>query len=104
VCWARDPTSPASVSVSVVFFQECIQHHLDVCIANYASALAFELLRGPAPEFRDFVRIKFKNGTDSDFQTIRVFGHAEDSLPVTEFIYRLEVRVPMTMWSTCSPL
>ena len=62
-------------------------------IANYASALAFELLRGPAPELRDFVRLKFKNGTDSDFQTIRVFGHEEDSLPVTEFIYRLEVRV-----------
>ena len=23
---------------------------------------------------------------------------------MTEFIYRLEVRVPATMWSTCSPL
>ncbi|KAL4072101.1 histidine phosphatase superfamily [Scleroderma citrinum] len=61
-----------------------------VGIPNYASALAFELVRGPAPEFRDFVRLKFKNGTDSNFETIRVFGHEEDSLPVTEFIYRLE--------------
>lgn len=61
--------------------------------ANYASALSLELLRGPAPELRDFVRVKFKNGThDSDFQTIRVFGHDEDAIPVTEFIYRLEVR------------
>lgn len=74
-------------------------------IPNYASALAFELLRGPAPEFRDFVRFKFKNGTDSDFQTIRVFGHEEDSLPVTEFIYRLEHHaIPDTkQWnSACS--
>ncbi|KAH7886477.1 histidine phosphatase superfamily [Phlebopus sp. FC_14] len=60
-------------------------------IPNYASALSLELLRGPAPEFRDFVRIKFKNGTsDSAFQTVRVFGHNEDVIPVTEFIYRLE--------------
>ncbi|KIJ57751.1 hypothetical protein HYDPIDRAFT_120380, partial [Hydnomerulius pinastri MD-312] len=60
-------------------------------IPNYASALSFELLRGPAPEMRDFVRIKFKNGThDSDFQTLHVFDHYEDKLPVTEFIYRLE--------------
>ena len=74
----------------------CLQAYIPIlfgCTANYASALAFELLRGPAPEFRDFVRIKFKNGTDSNFQTIRVFEHEEDSLPVTEFIYRLEVRV-----------
>lgn len=60
-------------------------------IPNYASALSFELLRGPAPEFRDFVRIKFKNGTDdSEFQTLRVLGHEDDAIPVTEFIYRLE--------------
>ncbi|KAI6011730.1 histidine phosphatase superfamily [Pisolithus marmoratus] len=64
-------------------------------IPNFASALSFELLRGPAPEFRDFVRIKFKNGTDdSAFQTLRVLGHEDEAIPVTEFIYRLEVRVP----------
>ncbi|KAL4063916.1 histidine phosphatase superfamily [Scleroderma yunnanense] len=78
-----------------------------VGIPNYASALAFELVRGPAPEFRDFVRLKFKNGTDSNFETIRVFGHEEDSLPVTEFIYRLEVRLqrgtPHTVPPLCHP-
>ncbi|KAG6331021.1 hypothetical protein ID866_8066 [Astraeus odoratus] len=64
-------------------------------IPNYASALSFELLRGPAPEFRDFVRIKFKNGTDGGFETLRVFGHEDDAIPVTEFIYRLEhVAIP----------
>ncbi|KAH0829032.1 histidine phosphatase superfamily [Lanmaoa asiatica] len=57
--------------------------------ANYASALAFELRRGPAPEDRDFVRIKFKNGTDDNFQTYHAFGHKAD-IPVTEFIYRVE--------------
>ncbi|KAI6010566.1 histidine phosphatase superfamily [Pisolithus marmoratus] len=58
---------------------------------NFASALSFELLRGPAPEFRDFVPIKFKNGTDdSEFQTLRVLGHEDEAIPVTEFIYRLE--------------
>lgn len=60
-------------------------------IPDFASALSFELLRGPAPEFRDFVRIKFKNGTDdSEFQTLRVLGHEDETIPVTEFIYRLE--------------
>ncbi|KAF8132042.1 histidine phosphatase superfamily [Boletus edulis] len=57
-------------------------------IPNYASALAFELLRGPPPEDRDFVRIKFKNGTDN-FQIYHAFGHKAD-IPLTEFIYRIE--------------
>jgi len=80
----------SNASISYIFLQ--VRPTLLRRVANYASALAFELLRGPAPEFRDFVRIKFKNGTDSDFQTIRVFGHEEDPLPMTEFIYHLEVR------------
>ncbi|KAF9236147.1 histidine phosphatase superfamily [Melanogaster broomeanus] len=63
-------------------------------IPNYASALSFELLRGPAPELRDFVRVKFKNGThDAEFQTVHLFGHPEAMVPVTEFIYRLEHNV-----------
>ncbi|KAF8435329.1 histidine phosphatase superfamily [Boletus edulis BED1] len=62
-------------------------------IPNYASALSFEIIRGPAPEFRDFVRLKFKNGTeDAELQTLHIFDHPEESVPVTEFIYRLEVR------------
>ncbi|KAH0835528.1 histidine phosphatase superfamily [Lanmaoa asiatica] len=74
-------------------------------IPNYASALSFEVLRGPAPEFRDFVRLKFKNGTDDDdFQTLHIFGHPEEAVPVTEFIYRVEHHVvPQDKWaSTCS--
>lgn len=57
--------------------------------ANYASAVAFELRRGPPPEDRDFLRIKFKNGTTDNFQTYHAFGHKTD-IPVTEFIYRIE--------------
>lgn len=57
-------------------------------IPDFASALAFEIRRGPPPEQRDFLRIKFKNGTDN-FQTYHAFGHQAD-IPVTEFIYRIE--------------
>ncbi|KAN0073627.1 Histidine phosphatase superfamily [Tylopilus felleus] len=74
-------------------------------IPNFASALSFEVFRGPAPEFRDFVRLKFKNGTDhADFQTLHIFDHPEEAMPVTEFIYRLEHHVvPNDKWSsTCS--
>jgi lysosomal acid phosphatase len=58
--------------------------------ASYASALAFELRRGPPPEDRDFIRIKFKNGTRGDFETYHAFGHKSD-IAATEFIYRIEV-------------
>ncbi|KAG1826535.1 histidine phosphatase superfamily [Suillus variegatus] len=57
-------------------------------IPNYASALAFELRRGPPPEDRDFVRIKFKNGTNGDFETYHAFGHKAD-ISATEFIYKI---------------
>jgi hypothetical protein len=58
-------------------------------IPNFASALAIELRRGSLPDNRDFLRFKFKNGTDDDFNTIHVFGHNGD-IPLTEFIYRVE--------------
>ncbi|KAG1848562.1 hypothetical protein F4604DRAFT_1687666 [Suillus subluteus] len=45
--------------------------------------------RGPPPEDRDFVRIKFKNGTRGDFETYHTFGHKSD-IAATEFIYRIE--------------
>ena len=60
--------------------------------ANYASALAIELRRGSPPDVRDFLRIKFKNGTAGDFQDVHVFGHHAD-IPFTEFIYRAEVSI-----------
>ena len=61
-----------------------------VRVAEYASAFAVELRRGSLPDNRDFLRFKFKNGTNEEFQTVRVFGHQGD-IPLTEFIYRVEV-------------
>ncbi|KAI9508375.1 phosphoglycerate mutase-like protein [Russula earlei] len=58
-------------------------------IPNYASALAIELRRGSLPDNRDFLRFKFKNGTNDEFRTVHVFGHKAD-IPLTEFIYRVE--------------
>jgi len=58
-------------------------------LPNYASAIVIELRRGSLPDNRDFLRFKFKNGTDEDFRTIHVFGHRGD-IPLTEFIYRVE--------------
>jgi hypothetical protein len=67
--------------------------------ADYASAIVIELRRGSLPDNRDFLRFKFKNGTADDFRTVHVFGHKAD-IPLTEFIYRVEVlvclRVDMT--------
>jgi hypothetical protein len=60
--------------------------------ADYASAIVIELRRGSLPDNRDFLRFKFKNGTADDFRTIHVFGHKAD-IPLTEFIYRVEVLV-----------
>ena len=57
--------------------------------ADFGSALAIELRRAPPPDQRDFLRFKFRNGTNEDFRTIHVFKHRED-IPLTEFIYRLE--------------
>ena len=69
--------------------------------ANFASALAIELRRGSLPDNRDFLRFKFKNGTDDDFNTIHVFGHNGD-IPLTEFIYRVEVLVVrVSAWDKC---
>jgi hypothetical protein len=64
--------------------------------ANFASALVIELRRGSLPDNRDFLRIKFKNGTDDDFNTFHVFDHNGD-IPLTEFIYRVEVCVSQSI-------
>ncbi|KAF8652658.1 hypothetical protein AX16_004264 [Volvariella volvacea WC 439] len=58
-------------------------------IPNFASAIAIELRRGSPPDLRDFLRIKFKNGTADGFKDVHVFGHHAD-IPLTEFIYRAE--------------
>lgn len=65
-------------------------YHSCFSSADFGSALAIELRRSP-PDSREFLRFKFKNGTDEDFRTLHVFGHKED-IALTEFIYRLEVR------------
>ncbi|KZP07656.1 phosphoglycerate mutase-like protein [Athelia psychrophila] len=57
-------------------------------IPDYASALVIELRRGAPPDTRDFLRFKFKNGTN-DFETLHAFGHNAD-IPLTEFIFRTE--------------
>ncbi|KAI0319277.1 phosphoglycerate mutase-like protein [Amylostereum chailletii] len=58
-------------------------------IPDYASAFAVELRRGSLPDNRDFLRFKFKNGTNEDFHPVHVFDHQGD-IPLTEFIYRIE--------------
>ncbi|KAG6881703.1 hypothetical protein C0993_000342, partial [Termitomyces sp. T159_Od127] len=58
-------------------------------IPNYSSAIVIELRRGSPPDLRDFLRIKFKNGTSDHFRDVHVFGHHSD-IPLTEFIYRAE--------------
>ncbi|KAF9525011.1 histidine phosphatase superfamily [Crepidotus variabilis] len=58
-------------------------------IPDYASAIAIELRRGSPPDVRDFLRIKFRNGTSYGFEDVHVFGHHAD-IPLTEFIYRAE--------------
>ncbi|KAF5375882.1 hypothetical protein D9615_008264 [Tricholomella constricta] len=56
-------------------------------VSNYASAIVIELHRGSPPDLRDFLRIKFKNGTTENFKDVHVFGHRSD-IPLTGFIYR----------------
>jgi len=76
--------------ISLFHMTEMVKENPELAgIPNYASALAFELRRGPAPDSRDFLRIKFKNGTYDNFQTYHVFGHKSD-IALTEFIYRIE--------------
>ncbi|ESK84640.1 hypothetical protein Moror_13299 [Moniliophthora roreri MCA 2997] len=74
----------------ISFFNEVAvtkEHPELKAIPNFASALVIELRRGNPPDLRDFVRFKFKNGTDSDFKTLYVYGHHAD-IPLTEFIYK----------------
>ena len=70
-------------------FRISFSHPFPRGTADFGSAIAIELRRGPPPDARDFLRFKFRNGTNEDFQTIHVFKHRED-IPLTEFIYRLE--------------
>ncbi|PCH35498.1 phosphoglycerate mutase-like protein [Wolfiporia cocos MD-104 SS10] len=77
--------------ISLFHMTGAIETHPELAaIPDFASVLSIELRRAVAPDVRDFLRFKFKNGTaEEDFRTIHVFGHKED-IPLTEFIYRLE--------------
>ena len=74
--------------------------------ADYASAIAIELRRGSPPDVRDFLRFRYKNGTTDSWHDIHVFGHRSD-VPLTEFIYRAEVRYfpsfPILVYSPSHP-
>ncbi|KAL6304956.1 phosphoglycerate mutase-like protein [Sparassis latifolia] len=77
--------------ISLFHQTEIVKSHPELAaIPDYGSALAIELRRSRSPDTRDFLRFKFKNGTnDDELRTVHVFGHPED-IPLTEFIYRLE--------------
>ncbi|PSS05536.1 hypothetical protein PHLCEN_2v3738 [Hermanssonia centrifuga] len=75
--------------ISLFHQTEMIKGHPELqAIPDFGSALAIELRRSP-PDSREFLRFKFRNGTEEDFRTVHVFGHHED-IALTEFIYRLE--------------
>ncbi|KAI0090566.1 phosphoglycerate mutase-like protein [Irpex rosettiformis] len=76
--------------ISLFHQTEVVKQHPELAaIPDHGSALAIELRRAPPPDAREFLRFKFRNGTNEEFRTINVFGHRED-IPLTEFIYRLE--------------
>ncbi|TCD65982.1 hypothetical protein EIP91_001929 [Steccherinum ochraceum] len=76
--------------ISLFHQTQMVKRHPELkAIPDYGSALAIELRRAPPPDAREFLRFKFRNGTNSDFDTVHVFDHHED-IPLTEFIYRLE--------------
>ncbi|KZP07653.1 phosphoglycerate mutase-like protein [Athelia psychrophila] len=75
--------------ISILKMTELTKDHPELDgIPDYASALVIELRRGAPPDTRDFLRFKFKNGTN-DFETLHAFGHHRD-IPLTEFIFRTE--------------
>ncbi|TFK80470.1 phosphoglycerate mutase-like protein [Polyporus arcularius HHB13444] len=76
----------------ISFFHQAdvVKSHPELqAMPDFGSAIAIELRRAPPPDARDFLRFKFRNGTNEEFRTIHVFKHRED-IPLTEFIYRLE--------------
>jgi len=89
LCWTLVETTYQSF-ISLFRQTGITKEHPEIFgIPDYASALAIELRRGSPPDVRDFLRIKFKNGTRG-FEDVHVFGHRAD-IPLTEFIYRAEV-------------
>ncbi|KAJ7726740.1 histidine phosphatase superfamily [Mycena metata] len=78
--------------ISLFHQTEMVKEHPHLAaIPNFGAALAIELRRGLPPDMRDFLRFKFRNGTDDpeDWQLVHPFGHRAD-IPLTEFVYRTE--------------
>ncbi|KAF7376967.1 hypothetical protein MSAN_00114500 [Mycena sanguinolenta] len=78
--------------ISFFHQSEMVGEHPELAaIPNFGAALAIELRRGAPPETRDFLRFKFRNGTDDPdgWRVVHAFGHRSD-IPVTEFVYRIE--------------
>ncbi|EKM81291.1 hypothetical protein AGABI1DRAFT_112956 [Agaricus bisporus var. burnettii JB137-S8] len=96
IAFNRDPLQFMVIQTTyqpfISFFHQTgiIKEHPEMKgIPDYSSAIAIELRRGSPPDVRDFLRIKFKNGTHPHFKDVHVFGHHAD-IPLTEFIYRAE--------------
>ncbi|KAJ7925640.1 phosphoglycerate mutase-like protein [Mycena leptocephala] len=78
--------------ISLFHQTEMVHEHPELgAIPNFGAALAIELRRGAPPDTRDFLRFKFRNGTDDPegWRVVHAFGHRAD-IPVTEFVYRTE--------------
>ncbi|KAJ8074426.1 hypothetical protein PM082_015327 [Marasmius tenuissimus] len=56
-------------------------------IPNFASAITIELRKTLPPDVRPMIRLRFKNGTQADWEPLHAYGHRGD-IPLTEFIYR----------------
>ncbi|KAJ7249140.1 histidine phosphatase superfamily [Mycena haematopus] len=79
--------------ISFFHQSEIVHDHPELgAIPNFGAALAIELRRGAPPDTRDFLRFKFRNGTDDpdSWRVVHAFGHRAD-IPLTEFVYRIEV-------------
>ncbi|KAJ6480572.1 histidine phosphatase superfamily [Mycena vitilis] len=78
--------------ISLFHQTEMVKEHPELgAIPNFGAALAIELRRGAPPDTRDFLRFKFRNGTDDPegWRLLHAFGHRGD-IPITEFVYRTE--------------
>ena len=48
--------------------------HANAHVADFTWTLSLEIRRGAGPKIRNFLRIKFKSGSN-EFQTYHAFGH-----------------------------
>ncbi|KAL0572460.1 hypothetical protein V5O48_009500 [Marasmius crinis-equi] len=56
-------------------------------IPNFSSAITIELRKTLPPDVRPMIRLRFKNGTQGEWETLHAYGHRGD-IPLTEFFYR----------------